>query len=876
MKKLYLLFLLFIFISSKSYSQTVNVTGTIKDSEGYALDGITIGELGTTNGTVSDYDGRFSIDVQSGANLVFSGIGYQTLTFPLTNGQSFLDVSLQDATFELTGVEVLGSRNLNRSITNSPVPIDYIDITAVSNQQGNLDLNQLLQYLAPSFNANRQSGADGADHVDPATLRGLGPDQTLVLINGKRQHQSSLVNIFGTRGRGNTGTDLDAIPVSAIDHIEILRDGASAQYGSDAIAGVINIVLKSNTGEFTGNFNTGMNSASNRFDTKSFDGQQLELNGNYGLKLMNDGFINLSSDFLMKNHTNRANVSGTPFESSTGVRDQFGEAGMSNFGTFFNSMLPMGNNTQLYAFGGYNFRNTDAYAWTRGAGEGRNVISIYPNGFNPHIASIITDNSFSAGVRGKLGMWDVDFNNTFGQNKFHFYGDSTLNASLEDRSPTHFDDGGFQFSQNTTSLDFSHYYPNCLSGENVAFGLEYRVDHYQIFAGDEASWKTYGPVIFSIDSAFDDQGNFSGMDTSYRPGGAQGFPGFQPSNVIDAFRTNVAGYFDFEINFTKKFMADIALRDENYSDFGNTFNYKLATRYAFSDKFSLRGSVSSGFRAPSLAQIYFNSTFTDVVAGVIIDKVIAANNSPVARALGIPSLKQETAQNISLGFTANPINGLSLTFDAYQIQIKDRIVLTGAFTSDDPVIGADLVAQHVGAAEFFTNAVNTTTQGADVILNYVTYMNNNSHFDFNVTGNFNTMTIDKIYTNDKLAGKEDTYFGEREQKFLLASAPPHKINVGIAYTIKHFNAALHLNNFGQVDLIDWNGDPYSYTAKNTFDLNLGYNLTNNLSLNIGGLNITNVYPDQYDPYLTESGGLWDAVQMGYDGAFWYGKLNFKF
>lgn len=871
-KSVQLLFALLCF--SVSLQAQTSVNGKITDANGDPLGGITVGEQGTTNGTISDYDGSFSITVNENAMLVFSGVGYVTQTLAYSGANPF-SVTMSEATFELTGVEIIGSRNLNRSITSSPVPIDYIDISKFADEQGNLDINQMLQYMAPSFNANRQSGADGADHVDPATLRGLGPDQTLVLINGKRRHQSSLINIFGTRGRGNTGTDMNAIPVSAIDHIEILRDGASAQYGSDAIAGVINVVLKNSTDEFSGNLNTGMNSASNRFDTKSFDGQQLELNGNYGLKIGSTGFINMSTDFLMKNHTNRANVAGTPFETSTAVRDQFGEAAMNNFGSFFNSEISMGDNTKFYAFGGTNFRNTDAYAWTRVADEGRNVLSIYPNGFNPHITSIITDNSLSTGVRGKLGAWDVDFNNTYGMNRFHFYGDSTLNASLVDASPTHFDDGGFQLSQNTTSLDFSRYYKDCFAGESVAFGFEHRIDHYNIFAGEEGSWKTYGPVIYSIDSAFDDQGNFAGMDTSYRPGGAQGFPGFQPSNVVDAYRTNFAAYFDMELNFTKNFMVDVALRDEYYSDFGNTFNYKIASRFAFSDKFALRGSVSTGFRAPSLAQIYFNSTFTDVVAGVIVDKVIASNQSNIARALGIPSLKQETANNISFGFTANPTDGLSITVDGYQVQIKDRIVLTGAFSSDDPDIGSILVAQHVGAAELFTNAVNTTTQGLDAILNYTTYFSD-SHLGFSLTGNFNNMTIDKIYTNTMLAGKEDIYFGEREQLFLLASAPPHKINAGVNYGMKKFNASLHMNNFGAVKLIDWNGDPYTYSAKNTFDLNLGYDISSNLSLSIGGLNITNVYPDAYDPYLTESGGMWDAVQMGFDGAFWYGKLNFKF
>jgi len=870
MKKIFLIVILFISCLN-AFAQN-KITGTVTDAGGSPLIGVTVFEKGTNNGVFTDDNGNYSISTGTDAMLIFSYIGYVPQEISVS-GKTKIDVTMKDATLELTGVVVVGSRSLNRSVTESPVPIDIIDLKALSNDQGQLDINQLLSALAPSFNANRQSGADGADHVDPATLRGLGPDQTLVLINGKRRHQSSLINIFGTRGRGNTGTDLDAITTAAIDHIEILRDGASAQYGSDAIAGVINIVLKKNTGEFSGAVNTGMNTAMYRFDNKSYDGQQFEVNGNYGLKVMEDGFINMSANYLFKDHTNRANQD--LFPTSTDVRNHFGEARLENFGSMFNSEIPLGGKAKFYSFGGYNFRNTDAFAWTRVADEARNVLSIYPNGFDPHIQSVITDKSLSAGVRGTLGNWNVDFNNTFGGNKFNYFGDSTLNASLGDKSKTHFNDGGFQLNQNTTSLDFTRSYDKCLQGISLAFGSEFRIENYNIFAGEEASWKTYGPVIYSVDSVFDEGGAFTGLDTTYRPGGAQGFPGFQPGDEINAFRTNLAGYVDVELNFTKSFMVDVALRGEHYSDFGNTLNGKFASRLALGKNFAIRASASTGFRAPSLAQIYFNSTFTDVVGGVIVDKVIASNVSPIARTLGIPALKQERATNASFGFTATPFKGFSLSVDGYYVQIKDRIVLTGAFDNSDTTIAADLNAVGVAAAEFFTNAVNTTTTGVDVVLMYSKSFGN-SRIQFSIIGNMNSMSIDNIYTNDKLAGKEDIYFGPRDQKFLLASAPKNKFTVKLGYGIKRFNLDLHVNQFGEVALVNWSGNDYTYTPKTTLDLALGIDITKNMKLNLGAANLLNTYPDTFDPYETESGGVWDAVQMGFDGRFMFAKLNFTF
>lgn len=875
MKK-WLLPMLLLITGYRFASAQFTITGTITDNAKEALTGVTVAEKGSTNGSYSDETGSYLLTVRKvPVTLIFSYIGYATQEIVVT-GETSLDVIMNDAATELAAIEVVGSRSLNRSITNTPVPIDYIDIKKISNEMGQLDVNQLLHYLAPSFNANKQSGADGADHTDPATLRGLGPDQTLVLINGKRQHQSSLINIYGTRGRGNTGTDLDAIPISSIDHIEILRDGASAQYGSDAIAGVINIVLKKSTGEFTGNVGTGVNLAKYRFDDKSFDGGKISLGANYGFTIAKKGYLNLSGDFMKSGHTNRANIPPDWYPGNTDVRNEFGEAAAQGIGFMGNLEIPLNDKTDVYAFGGYNYRKTDAYAFTRVADESRNVISIYPEGFDPIIQTEIGDITAAAGVRTSLGDWKFDLGNAYGSNKFHFFGDQTLNASLEDASPTSFDDGGTKLMQNTLTLDVSRFFPEVMSGMNIAFGGEFRSENYEIFAGEEGSWQTYGPVIFSIDSVFDDEGVFVALDTTFRPGGSQGFPGFRPANEVDETRTNIGGYVDVEIDLTDDFMIDVALRAENYSDFGGTINGKFATRYAFSDHVALRGSVSTGFRAPSLAQVYFNQTFTNVQNGQIFDAVIANNVDPITVALGIPALKEETAVTGSLGFAAGNGKGFTATVDGYYVKIKDRIVLTGQFDNSDPIIGPTLDELNVTAAQFFTNAVNTTTLGLDVVLNYALILGNKDRLAFSLVGNINNMKVDAINTTGLLEGKEDSYFGPRDSAFLVNSAPPSKFNLGISYDHRDFTASLHINEWAPLTFYDFDPKPYTYDMKFTFDLTLGYNISDNISLNVGAVNLFNTYPDYYDPYQTESGGAWDAVQMGFDGTFLFAKLGLKF
>jgi iron complex outermembrane receptor protein len=891
MKKITLLLLLlnvtFLFAQKE-------ITGVVKDNSGAVLPGVNVFEKGTKNGVSTDVDGVYQIKVQEGAILVFTYIGYKSETKAVT--ETTINVVLSSEGEQvLEEVQIVGSRNAKRTVVNSAVPIDIISVKDVTTQSGKIEINELLQYVAPSFNANKQSGSDGADHVDPASLRGLGPDQTLVLINGKRRHQSSLINLFGTRGRGNTGTDLNAIPATSIKRIEILRDGAAAQYGSDAIAGVINIVLNDNINELTGTvtygaYNTNAkgdfpvgtantdgyrldkNGNGNSFgEDQAFDGGSTKITANYGIGLgKKGGYANLTGEFLNKEKTLRP---GFDF------RKGFGEASITGVNFMGNLSLPVTEKIDFYAFGGRNYRDTDAYAFTRNGGE-RVVESIYPGGFTPRITSIIVDNSIVAGFKTKTSSgWNIDLSNTYGKNKFDYTIKGTLNASLESASPTQFDAGGHSLSQNTLNLDFSKNYGSVLEGMNLAFGAEYRNENFEIFSGEIGSYATYDTTGNPITNPATQTAPIDPISGEPRPGGSQGFPGYSPKNVVDESRSNFSAYVDAEFDITNKFLVSAAARFENYSDFGSTLNGKIASRFKISNVVNLRGSISTGFRAPSLAQIYYNTSFTNFSSAGATEVLLSANDSPVTKAFGIESLNEEKALNASLGFTVTKGN-FTATIDAYLINVKDRIVLTGYFD-------ATSLGLNVDAAQFFVNGADTKTKGLDVVLAWKKKFDENT-FGVTLTGNINNMEIAAV-KNGSL--DEQTFFGERDKAFLLASAPESKFGLNLTYDRKWFNAGLSFTRFSEVKLLDYQmledvadygsfadqiaAATDTYGAKMVTDLTLGFKLSEAFKLNIGGNNIFNIYPDQQDDWV-EAGGYWDAVQMGFSGAYYYARLGFSF
>ena len=854
-----------------------NVAGRVADDSNQPLIGVNILEKGTSNGTITDLDGNYSLSVSSStATLVFSYTGFSTTEIVLA-GESSLDIELTEG-IALGAVQVTGSRSYRRTATETPVAVDIIDIQEVASSNGNIELNRILQYLAPSFNATKQSGADGAEHIDPASLRGLGPDQTLVLINGKRRHQSSLVNIFGTRGLGNTGTDFNAIPASAIERIEILRDGAAAQYGSDAIAGVINIILRKGTNKLTGSVTAGAYNAKppGTFDPEAsnIDGNYTDINGNGGTDTKNDypgldgetykvaanygfdigadgGFVNFTTEFINREKTLRP---GAPW------RRGMGEAEISGFAAFMNGAVPIGDKTEFYFFGGKNYRDTDAYAFTRGPGgeDNRTVASIYPGGFTPRITSVINDNSISGGVRKQVaGGWSVDFNNTIGKNDFHYFIKGTNNATLGDASPTNIDAGGHTLTQNTTSLDFSKYYEKGDGiGTNLAFGAEFRTDNFTIFAGEDATWGAYdvdGLLITGPDQV-----------STGNPAGSQGFPGYSPANEVDRSRSNFALYGDAEFDISKAFLLSAALRYENYSDFGSTLNWKLAARMKASDNLSIRGAVSTGFRAPSLAQIYYNLRFTSFVDQMLNESLLSANNSPVTKAFGIQDLKEEESFNASLGFTYKA-GRFSATIDGYLINVDDRVIITNNFDATHLGIG-------VSTAQFFANGVDTESKGLDIVLAYKVDLANGA-LNLSLAGNLNKLEVANVRNNNLDA---ETFFGARGRSLLEDAAPSSKFALNANYTAGKFNANFGLTQFGKVSYIGFAGERVDYDSKMTADLSLTLKASEKISFTLGGNNIFNTYPTQQDYGSTDNSGYWDSTQMGFGGAYYYARIGFSF
>lgn len=928
MRKALLLLVAFLCIGLVSFAQQM-VTGKIVDANGLPLAGVSVKSKKIGKGTVTGPDGSFRISLSADDQLVISSVGYISQT--LATSTSEMTITLALSVEELNQVVLVGTRRLGRVKTETTAPVDIVNVAQATMPTARMDLTSVLNYAAPSFNYNKQSGSDGADHIDLATLRGLGPDQTLVLVNGKRRHQTAFIAVFGTRGRGNSGTDLNALPASAIDRVEILRDGASAQYGSDAIAGVINLILKKNINKVTGSvgisgyhdpkFNTAYaEDLYTQYEhAGKIDGKSIGANINFGVPLGNKGgFINLTFEGLSSSKTFRQALDTADYYNNDKAmyidiyRRGHGDAGLNLFSTFYNAEIPMKGKTSFYSFGGYTGKSSDAYAFTRNFSARPDRFPTNNNGslifvpsvmrvsndgetwYSPHIQTKINDFAGTGGFKGVVwGDWNWDLSNTTGKNNFHFYGDKTFNAS-QGSAQTHFDDGGFSFLQNTTNLNFTKEFSKKF---NLGVGGEFRYENYKIYSGETGSYKNFNPTK-QVTNANGDVYNVAG--------GSQGFPGYQPNDVVNAQRNVWGAYADAEIDVTPSWLIDLAARAEQYSDFGFTHNYKVATRYKASKDVNIRGSISTGFRAPSLQQINFSSTFTTVQGGNIVEVKIAPNYSALAQAAGIPDLKQEKSINGSLGFTWKASPELNVTVDGYYTRIKDRVVLSGQFDGSDPnldpVLKAQMAALKVSLAQFFANAVNTNNTGLDVVLDYNKKIGANK-FKGLFTGNFQTMKISKINVPAKLSGSpflQQTFLSDREQKFILASAPKMKFAFNFEYGMKKLTLGTRLTYFGKVVILGYgqdglginptvpldNGsgdvpDQYNYSGKLVSDLYLSYPLGNKFTL-FGGIdNLFNTHPDfgvakgaKDWAYNNETGGPWDAVQMGTNGRRLFVRIAF--
>ncbi len=945
------MFMLALMLTTTAIVAQRTINGTVTDTEtNEPLIGASVVVKGTLLGVITDLAGKYKLEVPANAEtLVFSFVGYTSKEVAITDNT--IDVALGTG-LELQNIVVIGSRNPTRTKLETPVPVDVIPLQTVVNEVGQIDINQILTYVAPSFQSSRQAIADGTDHVDPAQLRGLGPDQVLVLVNGKRRHQSSLVNVNGTVNRGTVGTDMNAIPATAVDRIEVLRDGAAAQYGSDAIAGVINIVLKKSEGlNAVVSYGTNVTSYDKNYAWKKLnptaqlpssvsvtDGGALQLGLSYGLKV-GAGHLNVMGEYTARGATNRtgtytgrlySNVGGLNRDDSIMAarglnRNSFdmaiGQSDVKGIGVMYNFAYPVSDNIEIYSFGGYNNKKGIAagfYRFPTGASTNAipaasNALTVYPNGFLPEIESDVTDLSFSAGLRGKISDWNYDLSHVFGNNTFDFVTDNSINYSQGALAgaagvaalPRTFNAGGTGFTQNTTNLDISRNYADIMAGLNVAVGAEYRTDAYKIVAGEEASWKNYAPS--------------SGVAA-----GAQVFGGFLPGNAGNNKRSNIAGYLDTELDITKAFMVGAALRFENYSDFGSTLNYKAVARYKVTDNISLRGSISTGFRAPSQQQKYYSRTGTLFVningVSTATEAGTFTNSSAAAKAIGIPELKQETSQHYTLGATARLAEGLDFSLDAYQIDIKNRIVLTNnfgasAFTGADTIVRNQLRAANAETVNFFTNAVSTRARGIEGVLSYDTKFDNQSLRVSLALSAIKNNVIDSsnvakpfINATQKLIDNKlvSQYFNREDESRFEVAVPLTKAALTINYKVGKFGVMLRNTYFGKVQYLDptvtstniadsltnaagWPKNDFTgareildqtFAAKIVTDLTLNYEVMKGLSISLGANNLFDVYQDQHTHSGNMSFGRFlysrRVQQMGFNGRYVFGRLIYNF
>ena len=890
------------------------VTGKVTDATGSGIPGVSVSVAETQQGTITDAQGGYSLQMNPGNyKLRFSFIGYETRIQAITVASEpiTLDITLEESVTSLSEVVVVGSRSTTvRTNIETTVPVDVITAKELQ-ATGQIEPTQMINMVAPSFNSARQTVADGTDHIDPATIRGLGPDQVLTLVNGKRRHNQALINVNGTVGRGSVGTDLNTLPTAAIERIEVLRDGAASQYGSDAISGVINVVMKKELGT----------SANVHFGQQYMgDGRNLNFGLYHGLKVGKKGVISAAVDLRFRGATNRAgNYTGPVYTRWDNVADPalrqqrfnldqtqiaqnnfnlsnnmlVGNSAVNNFSGMLNGNLPLGGKTTFYFTGILNYRKGEAAGFYRYPFQTPQVIAeLYPNGFLPQIASTIGDRSWLMGISGELKGWRWDLSNVYGGNSFQFDVNNSNNASqfAQGRNAqTNFYAGQLGFNQNTADFSIAKDLGKQvgLQSFNVAAGLNFRLDNYNIKDGEEASWRNFAP-------------------TSGRVGGAQVFPGFQPANAVNQTRNIFGAYVDLESDLTKNLLVNLAGRFENYSDFGSNFAGKLSARYKFAEAFAIRAAVSNGFRAPSIHQRFFSavSTVFISVAGQLEPRQQGTfrNDGPVAAAFGIPSLKAERSTNLSVGVTSQIAKSVTLTVDFYQIDIKDRIILTSSFVRGATGTGLQIARildgagqRDVNSAIFFTNAINTRTQGVDIVFSATPQIGNGS-LGITLAGNLNktlvqgTPQISSTLPPDQFGNQ---IFNRQERSRIELAQPRNKFTLGFNYRINKFGTNLRLTRFGQVETYD-PADPRLdevFAPRVISDLSVSYKVAKFAQLVIGANNILDIYPDKLQkvqaltatntvPLDNGSFGRFvysrNATQFGFNGGYYYASLNVNF
>jgi iron complex outermembrane recepter protein len=775
-------------------------------------------------------------------------------------------------------VIVTGSRAKDRTELTAPVPVDILsreDLTRAAGPGG--ELGAALQALLPSFNLPRQSNSGGADHVRAAQLRGMSPDQVLVLVNGKRRHTAAMVNLEAKIGKGNNPVDFNSIPISAIKRIEVLRDGAGAQYGSDAIAGVINIILENaNGGEITASYGQYRTKFAPT-NEKISDGETPELRARYGVGL-DKGFVTFGAEIVRHNPTQRAGFDQIPFfENQTppnlalaGKKNYVaGDSKFTNANLWVNSEFAVATNLSGYAFTTFNSRDSIGAAFFRYPDSSVTNPAIYPNGYRPETTGANKDLSMFGGVRGNItSEWVFDASLGYGRNDFDFGVRRSYNASLGGASPTSFALGKFGTDQLTLNFDANRdlKIAGLAKPLTLAAGGEIRRDGFRTRAGDPASYAVGSVTDVSI--------------------GAQAGPGLQAADAVSNNRTVAGVYVDVSGDIAKKLFANAAARYDHYSDFGNAFTAKLSGRYEFAPGFAVRAAVSNNYRAPSLAQEGFSFTTTNFGdGGALVNVRTIPVAGTAAKALGAESLKPEKSNNLSAGFTLSPNKSISATLDAYRINVKDRITLSERFSGGTLTnFLANRGIAGVDSVNFFTNAVNTRTDGVDLVMSW----------NDQVAGGALKLSAASSWTKTKIRNLKPTpadlvalgidrdLVGLEEQNTLTSAAPQSRHVFSAAWSGARFGAQARVTLHGKATRVFDFGDGFTptqtYGAKTQLDLEGEYKINKQTTFAIGANNITDRYPTRSIDDISYFGNLpYDVLSpIGFNGALYYARLQFKF
>ena len=852
-----------------------------------------------------------------------SGVSAAVLPLLMATNSQGVNAQEQAAQEKIEKIAIVGSRVAGRSVEDLPVPVDILSAEALENT-GQTEVGRMLQAIAPSFNFSSSSISDGTDALRPATLRGLGPDQTLVLINGKRRHQASIIHINTSVGRGTAGTDMNAIPAASIKRIEVLRDGAAAQYGSDAIAGVINIVLK--------DAEEGGKAAINYGQYSEGDGETVNIDFNKGFALGDDGYLNTTINYRDRAPTNRAGLHGscqfygcTELDDGTllasdpreltAPRDTFriGDADSQQFALTVNSGYELAGG-ELYGFITYSTRDNESAAFFRhNANAGGNPVlqdgdAVIPMGFLPKINTTIDDISYNFGFKKEFDNdSSLDFSYTYGENSIDYTTSDTINGSyanllryeqglnaedIRATIPREAYAYGMELSLQTLNLDYTKDFDDY----SLAMGAELRTDEYRILEGSEYAYRDYdtnnGVNIYD--------GLSGGVGSENASGGTQGFGGSSPDSSVDESRDVISFYVDAETYVIDDVIISGALRYDNYKGFGDTVNFKLAGNWSVTDDVSLRGAVSTGFRAPSMQQLYFNNISTQFVVGpngdLIAEEVgTFRNDSTLAQSIGIPKLKEEKSENLSLGIVYNVTDNVNVTIDYYSIDIDDRIVISNRLGKGlSSTLDAALVSSGAGAGQFFLNGADTETQGVDFVATWNTEGLGGT-LDFTLAANFTETDVVDLFTPAG-SGLEtipvEDVFSAQETSIIEEWQPQDRVNLSALYRIDDWTVNLSLNRYGEYTVQD--GGRQTYGAEILTDVKINYYVTDNLSLNIGANNLFDVYPDKNTIGNSRSGTIVDAsgntivsstgvfeysrrsAPFGFNGAYYYLGAEYRF